>query len=54
MQAVIPGQEQDGYDTEPDFFHGMYQVRAIADSLFSLSSFITAFSKFQATTSTAP
>ncbi|KAG1863564.1 hypothetical protein DFJ58DRAFT_839088 [Suillus subalutaceus] len=25
MQAEIPGQEQDGYDTEPNFFHGMHQ-----------------------------
>jgi hypothetical protein len=54
MQAEIPGQEQDGYHTEPNFFHGMHQVRAIADPLFSLTSFITAFSKFQAATSTAP
>jgi hypothetical protein len=31
MQAEIPGQEQDGYDTEPNFFHGMHQVRATTD-----------------------
>jgi hypothetical protein len=54
MQAEIPGQEQDGYDIEPNFFHGMHQVRSMADPLFSLTSFITAFSKFQVTASTAP
>jgi hypothetical protein len=27
MQAEIPGQEQDGYDAGPTFFHGMQQVR---------------------------
>jgi hypothetical protein len=26
MQAEIPGQEH-GYDVEPNFFHGMHQVR---------------------------
>jgi len=31
MQAEIAGQEQDGYDTEPNFFDGMHQVRATAD-----------------------
>ncbi|KAG2345951.1 WD40 repeat-like protein [Suillus weaverae] len=25
LGAEIPGQEQDGYDTEPNFFHGMHQ-----------------------------
>jgi hypothetical protein len=56
MQAEIPGQEQDGYNTEPNFFHGTHQVRATTDPSFSLSltSFVTAFSKFPATTSTAP
>ncbi|KAG2345953.1 hypothetical protein BDR05DRAFT_97688 [Suillus weaverae] len=55
MQAEIPGQEQDGYDTEPNFFHGMHQVRAIVyHLLFSLISVITAFSNYPATTSTAP
>jgi hypothetical protein len=54
-QAEIPGQEQDGYDTEPNFFHGMHQVRAIAYLIpFFLTSFITAFSNFPTTTSTAP
>jgi hypothetical protein len=39
MQAEIPGQEQDGYDAEPNFFHGMHQVRATADpsSFYSYS-----------------
>jgi hypothetical protein len=54
MQVEIPGQEQDGYDTEPNFFHGTHQVRSIADPFFSLTSFITALSKFQATASTTP
>jgi hypothetical protein len=27
MQAEIPGQEQDGYDAEPNFYHRMHQVR---------------------------
>jgi hypothetical protein len=27
MQAEIPGQDQGGYDTEPNFFHGMNPVR---------------------------
>ncbi|KIK35355.1 hypothetical protein CY34DRAFT_587347 [Suillus luteus UH-Slu-Lm8-n1] len=26
LSAEIPGQEQDGYDTEPNFFHGMHQA----------------------------
>ncbi|KAG1774407.1 hypothetical protein EV702DRAFT_534642 [Suillus placidus] len=30
MQAEIPGQEQDGYDTEPNFFHGMHQHAQIS------------------------
>jgi hypothetical protein len=34
MQAEIPGQDQNGYDTEPDFFHGMHQVRTMADRSF--------------------
>jgi hypothetical protein len=34
MQAEIPGQYQGGYDAEPNFFHGMHQVRATADSSF--------------------
>jgi hypothetical protein len=54
MQAEIPGQEQDGYDIEPNFFHGTHQVRSIADPFFSLTSFIAALSKFQATASTTP
>jgi hypothetical protein len=40
MQAEIPGQDQGGYDTEPNFFHGMHQVRAIADSSPFLSHII--------------
>jgi hypothetical protein len=34
MQAEIPGQDQGGYDAEPNFFHGMHQVRATSDSSF--------------------
>jgi hypothetical protein len=34
VQAEIPGQEQDGYDAEPNFYHGMHQVRATMDSSF--------------------
>jgi hypothetical protein len=34
MQAEIPGQDQDGYDAEPNFFHGMHQVRTTADPSF--------------------
>jgi hypothetical protein len=34
MQAEIPGQDQDGYDTESNFFHGMHQVRTTADPSF--------------------
>jgi hypothetical protein len=26
LQAEIPGQDQDGYDAEPDFFQGMQEV----------------------------
>jgi hypothetical protein len=33
IQVEIPGQEQEGYDTEPNFFHGMHQMRATADPL---------------------
>jgi hypothetical protein len=55
MQAEIPGQEHDGYDTEPNFFHGVHQVRAIAYLIpFFLTSFITAFSNVPTTTSTTP
>jgi len=55
MQAEIPGQEQDGYDTEPNFFYGMHQVRVTAYLIpFFLTSFITAFSNYPTTTSTAP
>jgi hypothetical protein len=28
-QAEIFGQDQGGYDVEPNFFHGMHQVRII-------------------------
>jgi hypothetical protein len=55
IQAEIPGQEQDGYDAEPNFFQGMHQVRAPAyrfPSFFTL--FVTAFSNFSTTTSTTP
>jgi hypothetical protein len=34
VQAEIPGQEQDGYDAEPNFFHGMHQVRVSYHSSF--------------------
>jgi hypothetical protein len=34
MQAEIPGQDQDGYDAEPNSFHGMHQVRATTDPSF--------------------
>jgi len=34
LQAEIPGQDQDGYDTEPNFFHGMHQVRTMANPSF--------------------
>jgi hypothetical protein len=37
MQAEIPGQDQDGYDAEPNFFHGMHQVRATANYSYFLS-----------------
>jgi hypothetical protein len=40
MQAEIPGQDQGGYDAEPNFFHGMHQVRATADYSFTLSHII--------------
>jgi hypothetical protein len=40
MQAEIPGQEQDGYDAEPNFFHGMHQVRTTADPFSSISHII--------------
>ncbi|KAG1799920.1 uncharacterized protein HD556DRAFT_76766 [Suillus plorans] len=30
MQAEIPGQEQDGYDAEPNFFQGMHQHSQIS------------------------
>jgi hypothetical protein len=30
LQVEIPGQDHDGYDTEPNFFHEMHQVRATA------------------------
>ncbi|KAG1876506.1 hypothetical protein DFJ58DRAFT_178492 [Suillus subalutaceus] len=30
LGAEIPGQEQDGYDTEPNFFHGMRQHSQIS------------------------
>ncbi|KAG1863538.1 hypothetical protein DFJ58DRAFT_212814 [Suillus subalutaceus] len=55
MQAEIPGQEQDDYDTEPNFFHGMHQVCTIAYLIpLSLTLFITAFSKIPTTAGTAP
>jgi hypothetical protein len=40
MQAEIPGQEQDGYDVEPNFFHGMHQVCATTDSSSFLSHIV--------------
>jgi hypothetical protein len=40
MQAEIPGQEQDGYDAEPNFFHGMHPVRATTDFSSFLSHII--------------
>jgi hypothetical protein len=40
MQAEIPGQDQGGYDAEPNFFHGMHPVRAVADSSPFLSHII--------------
>jgi hypothetical protein len=40
MQAEIPGQEQDGYDAEPNFYHGMHQVRATANHFYFLSHII--------------
>jgi hypothetical protein len=30
LQVEIPGQDHDGYDAEPNFFHEMHQVRATA------------------------
>jgi hypothetical protein len=40
MQAEIPGQDQGGYDTEPNFFHGMHQVRTTADPSSYISHII--------------
>jgi hypothetical protein len=40
IQAEIPGQEQDGYNAEPNFFHGMHQVRATANHSSFLSHII--------------
>ncbi|KIK33700.1 hypothetical protein CY34DRAFT_689125 [Suillus luteus UH-Slu-Lm8-n1] len=34
IQAEISGQDQGGYDVEPNFFHGMHQVRATQDPCF--------------------
>jgi hypothetical protein len=45
MQVEILEQAQDRYDIEPNFFHGMYQVGAMAYLLFFLTSFITGFSR---------
>jgi len=55
IQAEIPGQEQDGYDPEPDFFQGMHQVRTPAYRFPSFFTFfVAAFSNFSTTTSTTP
>ncbi|KAG2738119.1 hypothetical protein P692DRAFT_20759619 [Suillus brevipes Sb2] len=40
LGAEIPGQDQGGYDVEPNFFHGMHPVRATADSSSFLSHII--------------
>jgi hypothetical protein len=40
MQAEIPGQDQDGYNAEPNFFHGMHQVCATTDSSSFLSHIV--------------
>jgi hypothetical protein len=51
MQAEIPGQEQDGYDAEPNCLQGMHQVRA---AVCRFPSLFTAFSNFPTTTPTTP
>jgi hypothetical protein len=40
MQAEIPWQDQGGYDVQPNFFHGMHQVRATANHFSFLSHII--------------
>ncbi|KAG2743236.1 hypothetical protein P692DRAFT_201184263 [Suillus brevipes Sb2] len=54
LGAEIPGQDQGGYDAEPNFFHGMHQVRVTYLPYFLSHIVITVFSEFPATTSTAP
>jgi hypothetical protein len=55
VQAEVLRQEQDGHDTEPNFFQGIHQVRMTAYLIpFFLTLFILAFSNFSTTTSTAP
>jgi len=55
VQAEVLRQEQDGHDTEPNFFQGIHQVRMTTYLIpFFLTLFITAFSNFSTTTSTAP
>jgi hypothetical protein len=55
IQAEIPGQEQDGYDAEPNFFQGMHQVHTPAYRFPSLLTlFVAAFSNFPTVISTTP
>jgi hypothetical protein len=51
IQAEIPGQDQYGCDAEPNFFLGMQEVSETMQCISTYTSFIPAFSNFQATTS---
>ncbi|KAG2737457.1 hypothetical protein P692DRAFT_201032333 [Suillus brevipes Sb2] len=51
LGAEIPGQDQYGCDAEPNFFLGMQEVSETMQCISTYTSFIPAFSNFQATTS---